>query len=127
MENFAQIKALVGESYDMRSVSTNYAVARAEQYIEVHFQEKITVKYLAELGNLSVSSFNRVFKKETKMTPMDYLMQIRLEQSKKLLRRKEVPVTEIAMRCGFNSSAHFAASFRKFYNMTPTEYRNQYQ
>lgn len=88
MENFAQIKALVGESYDMRSVSTNYAVARAEQYIEVHFQEKITVKYLAELGNLSVSSFNRVFKKETKMTPMDYLMQIRLEQSKKAFKKK---------------------------------------
>ena len=121
------IRSILGESYDMRSVSTNYAVARAEQYIEVHFQEKITVKYLAELGNLSVSSFNRIFKKETKMTPMDYLMQVRLEQSKKLLRRKDVAVTEIAMRCGFNSSAHFAASFKKLYQMTPTEYRQQYQ
>lgn len=121
------IRSVLGETYDMRSVSNNYAVARAEQYIEMHFQEKITIKYLAELGNLSVSSFNRIFKKETKLTPMEYLMQIRLEQSKKLLRRKEVPMTEIAMRCGFNSSAYFSASFRKYYNVTPTEYRGRYE
>lgn len=121
------IRSILGETYDMRSVSNNYAVARAEQYIEIHYQEKITIDYLAELGNLSVSSFNRIFKKETKMTPMDYLIQVRLEQSKKLLRRKEIPVTEIAMRCGFNSSAHFSASFRKNYQMTPTEYRQYYQ
>ncbi|MBD5137277.1 MAG: helix-turn-helix transcriptional regulator [Lachnospiraceae bacterium] len=121
------IRSILGEHYDMRSVSTNYAVARAEQYIEIHYDEKITVKYLAELGNLSVSGFNRIFKKETKMTPMDYLMNIRLEQSKKFLRRKEVPITEIAMRCGFNSSAHFSASFRKYYQITPTEYRSHYQ
>lgn len=121
------IRSILGENYDMRSVSTNYAVARAEQYIEIHYHEKITVQYLAKLGNLSLSSFNRIFKRETKMTPMDYLMQIRLEQSKKLLRRKEVAMTEIAMRCGFNSSAHFSASFRKSYQITPTEYRKRYQ
>ena len=120
------IRSILGENYDMRSISTNYAIARAEQYIEMHYQEKITINHLAELGNLSVSSFNRVFKKETKMTPMDYLMQVRLEQSKKLLRRKEISVTEIAIRCGFNSSAHFSSSFRKNYQMTPTEYRQYY-
>lgn len=121
------IRSILGENYDMRSVSTNYAVARAQQYIELHYQEKITVNYLAELGNLSVSSFNRIFKKETKMTPMDYLIEIRLEKSKKLLRRKEIPMTEIAMRCGFSSSAHFSSSFKRSYEITPTEYRNQYE
>ena len=120
------IRSVLGETYDMRSVSNNYAVARAEQYIEIHYQEKITVKFLAELGNLSISSFNRIFKKETKMTPMDYLMQIRLEQSKKILKRKEIPITEVAIRCGFNSSAHFSTSFRKCYKITPKEYRAQY-
>ncbi|MBQ4524039.1 MAG: helix-turn-helix transcriptional regulator [Lachnospiraceae bacterium] len=121
------IRSVLGETYDMRSVSNDYATARAQQYIEVHYAEKITVNYLAELGNLSVSSFNRVFKKETKMTPMDYLMEIRLQQAKKLLRRKEVSVTEVAIRCGFSSSAHFSASFRKWYGLTPTEYRSKYQ
>lgn len=121
------IRSVLGENYDMRSISNNYAVARGQQYMEEHYAEKITVNYLADLGNLSVSSFNRMFKKETQMTPMDYLMEIRLEQSKKLLRRKEIPITEIAMRCGFNSSAHYSAMFRKNCGKTPTEYRNIYQ
>lgn len=120
------IRSVLGEHYDMRPVSADYAVARAEQYMEIHFNEKITVKRLAELGNVSVSSFNRIFKRELKMTPMEYLMNIRLEQSKKLLKRKEVPVIEIAIRCGFGSSAHFSASFKKVFGITPTEYRNRH-
>lgn len=121
------IRSVLGENYDMRSISNNYAVARGQQYIENHFAEKITVKHLAEIGNVSVSSFNRIFKKELKMTPMEYLIEIRLLQSQKMLKRKEIPITEIAMRCGFNSSAHYSATFRKKYGITPTEYRNKYQ
>ena len=120
------IRSIMGENYDMRSVSNNYAVARAENYMEMHYSKKITVKYLAEIGNISPSSFNRVFKKETKLTPMEYLMNIRLEKSKKLLIRKQLSITEIAMRCGFNSSSHFSSSFSKLYSITPTEYRNNY-
>lgn len=120
------IRSIIGETYDMRSVSTNYSVARAQQYMEIHYQDKILVEDLAKLGNLSVSGFNRIFKREIGETPMEYLSALRLGQSKKLLRRKEVPITEIALRCGFNSSAHFSASFRKYYGVTPSEYRKKY-
>ena len=121
------IRSILGENYDMRTISNNYAVARGQQYMETHYAQKITVNDLAELGNLSVSSFNRVFKKEMHITPMEYLMEIRLMQSKKMLKRKEIPITEIAVRCGFGSSAHYAAAFRKHYGLTPTEYRGRYQ
>lgn len=120
------IRSILGENYDMRAISSNYAVARAEHYMEQHYSESIIVKKLAELGNMSVSSFNRIFKKETNLTPIEYLIEIRIEKSKKLLRRKEIPITEIAMRCGFSSSAHFSSSFNKLYNKTPSEYRNAY-
>lgn len=120
------IRSILGENYDMRSISSNYAVARAEQYIEQHYGESITVKELAKLVNMSISSFNRLFKKETKLTPIEYLIETRIEKSKKLLRRKEIPITEIAIRCGFNSSAHFSSSFSKLLNITPSEYRKSY-
>lgn len=120
------IRSILGENYDMRAISSNYSVARAEHYIEQHFDENITVRQLAELGNLSVSSFNRIFKKETKLTPIEYLIEVRIEKSKKLLIRKEVPITEIAMRCGFSSSSHYSSSFSKIFNMTPSEYRKCY-
>lgn len=120
------IRSILGENYDMRAISSNYAVARAEHYMEQHFSENITVKQLAILGNMSVSSFNRIFKKETKLTPIEYLIEIRIEKAKKLLRRKEIPITEIAMRCGFASSSHLSSSFSKQLHITPSEYRNAY-
>lgn len=120
------IRSLLGENYDMRAISSNYAIARAEHYIEQHFSDTITVKQLAELGNMSVSTFNRSFKRETKLTPIEYLIEIRIQKSKKLLRRKEIPITEVAMRCGFGSSSHFASCFSKFYKITPTDYRKAY-
>ena len=120
------IRSILGENYDMRSISSNYSVARAEHYIEQHYSEKITVKKLADIVNMSVSSFNRIFKKETKLTAIEYLIETRIEKSKKLLIRKEIPITEVAMRCGFNSSAHFSSSFSKLINITPSEYRQYY-
>lgn len=120
------IRSIMGETYDMGAISSNYAVARAEHYIEEHFNQTITVSQLAELGNMSLSSFNRVFKKETRQTPKEYIIDIRIEKSKKLLRRNEIPITEVAFRCGFSSSSHFSHSFNQKYNMTPSEYRNTY-
>ena len=120
------IRSILGENYDMRSISSHYAVARAQHYIEQHFSEGITVKQLAELGSMSVSSFNRIFKKEMQLTPIEYLIETRVEKSKKLLIRKEIPITEIAMRCGFSSSAHFSSKFSRLAGVTPSEYRHTY-
>lgn len=120
------IRSVLGESYDMRAISDHYAVARAQHFIEQHYAEEITVKRLAALGNISVSSFNRIFKKELHLTPIEYLIEVRLQQAKKLLRRKEIPITQVALRCGFNSSSHLAASFQRVLHMTPSEYRKVY-
>ncbi|MGN0395496.1 MAG: helix-turn-helix domain-containing protein [Coprococcus sp.] len=120
------VRSLLGESLDMRSISSEYAVARAQHYIEQHFSEEITVGYLAKLGNLSESSFNRKFKKELQMTPMEYVMDVRLEQAKKLLKRAEIPITQVALRCGFGSGSHLASGFQKAYHTTPSEYRKRF-
>lgn len=95
--------------------------------IEEHFNENITVSQLAQLGHMSDSNFNRIFKKETAQTPIEYLIEIRVQKSKTLLRRKDIPITEIAMRCGFGSSAHFASSFKRIMNISASEYRDSYQ
>lgn len=121
------IRSVLGENMDMRRISDNYAVARAQQYIEQHFGEAVTVGVLAELGHMSESGFNRIFKKEINKTPIKYLKEIRVEKSKTLLRRMEIPMTEIAERCGFGSSAHFAAEFKRITEVTPSKYRESYK
>lgn len=121
------IRSILGENLDMRSISSAFSVARAQHYIEQHFNEEVTVERLAELAHISPSNFNKVFKKEVGLTPIEYLIEVRIEKSKTLLRRKDVPITEIAARCGFGSSAHFATSFKRLTKITPTKYRNSYK
>ena len=60
------------------------------------------------------------------MTPIEYLIEVRLQQAKKLLRRGDIPITQVALRCGFNSSSHLASSFQRVLHMTPSEYRKIY-
>lgn len=120
------IRSLLGETMDLRSVSSDYSVARAQHYMERHFAERITAAELAQLGYMSVSSLNRKFKRETGMTPMQYLLEIRMARAKLLLRRKQLSVTEIAMDCGFGSSSHFCTVFLRETGVTPSAYQAKY-
>ena len=120
------IRSILGETLNMRSISSDYSVARAQQYIEHHYSEKITLETLANLSFISVSNLSRKFKKELKMTPIEYISEIRIERSKFLLRRKSIPITDIALQCGFGTSAYFSSSFIKHIGITPTKYREKY-
>lgn len=120
------IRSILGENADMRSVSSCYPVARAQQYVAQNYGSHITVDALAELSHVSVSTLQRLFKRETGMSPASYIVNERVEKSKTLLRRKNVTMTEIALRCGFSDSSHFSAVFRSITGVTPSEYRTAY-
>lgn len=120
------IRSIFGETLDMRAVSPDYSLARAQHYIEQHYMEHITVEKLAALGYMSKTTFNRRFKNEIGITPIDYLIDVRIKRAKLMLKRKENQMTDIAMRCGFGSSAHFSSCFQKHAGLTPSEYRDKY-
>jgi len=117
------IRSILGENLDMRSISANYSVGRIQQYIEQHFGENITVGKLAEMVYLSESTMNRLFKKETGLTPFEYLIETRVGKSKIMLGRKNMHITDIAIRCGFNSNSHFTSCFKRVTGISPSEYR----
>ena len=120
------IRSIFGETLDMRAVSSDYSLARAQHYMELHYMDNITVEKLANLGYMSKTSFNRHFKKEIGIAPIEYLIEIRIKMAKLMLKRKENQITDIAMRCGFGSGAHFSSCFQKHIGMTPSEYRDKY-
>lgn len=120
------IRSIFGETLDLRAVSADYSVARAQHYMEQHYMDNITVSKLAALGYISPSAFNRRFKKEIGITPIEYLIEIRIQKAKTLLMRKNIPITEVAMRCGFGSSAHFSSCFQARVGIAPSEYRDKY-
>lgn len=94
-----------------------------KQIIEAHLFSQLTIEELAELNNLSLSSFKREFAKLYNDTPANYIKTKRLEKAAELLLISSQRITEIAFECGFNDLTSFTKSFHDKYNITPTNYR----
>jgi AraC-like DNA-binding protein len=98
-------------------------IGRAVEYIHSNLGRKINVEEMAEIANMSPSHFSRIFKEEIGKSPIDYLNQTRLNRAKKLLLAGDKSITEIALECGFGSSAYFSDRFFKKFKLTPSEYQ----
>lgn len=100
-------------------------VEESIRYISDHLDRDISVELLARQAMLSPFYFSRLFKRETGFTPHRYLVMVRLDYSRYLLRSSPLTVKEVAFRCGFNSESHFCTCFRQQLGMTPQKYRDE--
>lgn len=100
-------------------------VRKALQHLGKHYQNPVSLSQLAVQSGTSVSYLKSHFKREAGMTPMEYLMWMRIEHSKRLLRETKIPITNLAFQCGFATSQHFATVFRRLTGLTPRDYRHR--
>lgn len=104
--------------------SLNYSKSQNSiLYIQDHFSENITVTQLAELSGYSPYYFTRLFKCETGYTPIDFLIKYRMNRVKHLLLTTTLPVESIAPLCGFYNYSYFFRTFKRFYHISPSQYR----
>ncbi len=106
---------------------TDARMQQMMQYIISHIHEEINLTDLAEEMFVSTSTLSRIFRKSTGIYFADYVMRLRVRTSLGLLRSSDQNLTQIAMNCGFSTSAAFNRSFRKVTGMMPSEYRKRYQ
>jgi len=106
------------------SNSISPEIAAAIRWLERHLEEPLSIPDMAQASGLSQSHFRQRCHAETGFTPSDYLSRERVRQAKILLSKPSAPITDIAFRLGFQSSAYFAAVFKKLTGMTPSEYRH---
>lgn len=99
------------------------SIERLLHYIDENFSENLTLAAAAEMLHLSPHYLSRMFIKNTGSGFSEHLRAVRLEASKEMLRKTELPVTEIAHRCGFADSNYFSATFKKQVGMSPSRYR----
>ena len=100
-------------------------VRLAESYIRESCMTKLSLDDLARLTNYSPHHFLRIFKAETGKTPIEYLLDVKIERAERLLGNKELSITDICHMSGFNSISHFSTTFRKRTGMTPLTNRKQ--
>lgn len=91
--------------------------------LEQRYQEPWDLEELARVARLSRTRLLQVFRQATGKSPIDYLIGLRIEAAKRLLRNGELGMTAIAHETGFGDSNYFARQFRRVTGRTPTEYR----
>lgn len=94
-----------------------------KQVVESYLYQHITIEELAQLTNLSLSSFKREFKKNYTDTPANYIRNKKLEKAAELLLISDERITNIAFDCGFNELANFSTLFHEKYSQTPSTFR----
>lgn len=94
-----------------------------KEVIEAHVYDDLNQSELAQLANMSLSSFKREFKKHYNSSPAGYLRHKKIEKAAEMLQVSDARITDIAYDCGFNNLAHFSKCFHDKYGISPTEYR----
>lgn len=109
--------------YDQSEMVRSHRIKQMLNWIHLHYAKKITLDDIARAGQLSRSECCRYFKRILNTTPVNYVMDYRIQKSLVLLQHAESNVTEVAYQVGFNSTSYFIDKFKKTTNMTPLAYK----
>ena len=106
--------------------SVHNAILPAIRYIENHYQNpKLSNARLAEKCNISEIYFRKLFTETYKITPKQFIVDIRINKAKQLLSEGFLKVGAVAEQCGFSNQYHFCRLFRERTGLTPTDYMKQ--
>lgn len=101
-----------------------WQIARVAAILETAFREEHRLSHLARMAGMSTNTLLRHFRHRYGMSPMQYLLEVRMRQARKELETTALTVGEIAHRCGFNDSNYFARQFGSKNGCSPREYRS---
>lgn len=105
---------------------TDNVIKQAQEFIEMNFQNKITVGELADKFAIGRRSFERRFKKATNNTTVEYMHRVKMEAAKRSFETSRKSITEVMFDIGYSDPKAFRNTFRRIAGLTPIEYRNKY-
>ena len=111
---------------DLKKEVETEKIRKAKQYIQEHYSEPITQEEVSSAVGLSPAYFSVLFKKTEGEGFARYLINVRMEQAKILLRESNSPVSEICRLVGYNDVKHFTHTFEKAAGVKPAVYRKLY-
>lgn len=97
---------------------------RVMQFLLQNRFREVNLEQTASVANLSKEAFCRFFKLRTRKTFTQYLIELRINEAKKLLQEKDLGISEIAFQVGFENLSYFNRSFKKITGKTPREFKN---
>lgn len=111
----------------LKSKSYSGYVSRCKDYVHKNYQKKIYLDDIAANLGISTGYLSRLFKKETGIQLSDYILRVRVEHAANLLKYSDESLARIAEYVNFPSQSYFGRVFKKYKNMSPKKYREEYR
>ena len=118
-------RSIISVSLPKDTFTRNPRIQTVIAFMKANLHRRVTLADLAKVVHLSPGYFIHLFKAETGVSPIAYLLRLRIERASQLLVTTFLSVKEIIAEVGYNSKSDFSLHFRKHFGMTPTEYRKQ--
>ncbi|VBB08612.1 arac-type transcriptional regulator n-terminus [Lucifera butyrica] len=112
-----------GETLEQIAVegSYTYRIRNVIERLMNRYDQSFRIEDLAEMANMSVSSFHRHFKEVTAMSPLQFQKQLRLHEARRLLLSESADAAEVAFRVGYESPSQFSREYSRMFNLPPKE------
>jgi AraC-like DNA-binding protein len=118
-----------GRKFPTKSHRGGLGGARLRRVTELalaKIEEDLSIEEMAECAGLSSGHFSQMFRQSTGESPHQFLLRLRVERAKEMLRSVDSRILDVAVACGFKTQQHFAHVFRRINGTSPTEYRREF-
>lgn len=107
----------------VRFSNGNLIIEGVRQYLDQHYANEISLTFLSEMFHINSTHLSETFKKQVGQNFSDYLVKIRMEKAKELLKDKQLKIIDVANLVGYTNSGYFSTVFKKHFKQTPAYYR----
>ncbi|GEO19787.1 AraC family transcriptional regulator [Cyclobacterium qasimii] len=119
-----QARDILEKTY--KSLASSNKIAHVVNYIKQNLRENLTLEVLSAKACMSKTHFSRTFKEEFGISPMEYILEQRLNNSAHLLQQAAYQVQEVCAMAGFNNVTYFIRAFKNKFGETPKVYQARY-
>lgn len=116
--------AVLGE-IGQRNENVPSKIKKAKEFMKLHFNKDITLKFVSEHIQVSEAYLSRLFSSETGENFINYLTRLRIDAAKDLLNNGQLTINQISERVGYANQEHFSRIFKKHVGCSPNKYRNE--
>lgn len=109
------------------SKKSEESIQKIMKYLNEHFNESFSLEELGDTFNMSHYYLSHVFKTETGLSPMKYIIYRKIGEAQNLLMNTDMLIGEICENIGFDDVCHFSSMFKKYIGVTPTQYRQYFR